>query len=308
MDDSMAQAPATAASFELPAWKSVLSVSSAILLAILFLVAGIWKITDTYDAASRMVQMKVPGSLGIYAAIGFGIAETFAAVLLLVPRFRRCGAWLTGAMLIAFMVYVGFHYQALRGEECSCFPWLKRAIGPGFFVFDGFMLLLAIFAGLWARRSSSARSAAIVLGAIAVFAFTSFGVAYSRQSGAKAPDAVTVNNQHYSLQTGKVFVYFFDPECSHCFQAAKAMAAYTWTAGTRVIAVPTAQPQFAPAFLTDTGLKAQLTYDLELLKKAFPFTAAPFGIALEHGRQKQSFIHFEGDEPKQSLKKIGFVE
>jgi uncharacterized membrane protein YphA (DoxX/SURF4 family) len=308
MDDSMAHAGATTAGFELPAWKTVLSVSSAILLAALFVVAGTWKITDPFDAAARMVQAKVPGSLGLYAAIGFGIAETFAAVLLLVPRFRRWGAWLTGAMLIAFMAYVGFHYQALRGEECSCFPWIKRAIGPGFFLFDGFMLLLAMFAGLWARPSVSQRSAAIILGAVTVFAFTSFGIAYSRQSGARAPDAVTVNNQPYSLQTGKVFIYFFDPECSHCFQAAKAMATYQWTPGTKVVAVPTSMPQFAPAFLTDTGLKAELTYDHEQLKKAFPYTAAPFGVALEHGRQKQSFITFEGDEPKESLKKLGFVE
>jgi uncharacterized membrane protein YphA (DoxX/SURF4 family) len=307
MDDSMAQARAVNAPFELPAWKSVLSVSSAVILAALFLIAGTWKITEPYDAATRMVQMKVPGNLGLFTAISFGIAETFSAVLLLVPRFRRWGAWLTGAMLVAFMIYVGYQYETLRGEECSCFPWLKRAIGPGFFVFDGFMLALAVVAGVWSRKSESRRGAFIVLGAVAVFAFASLGVAFSRQSGVKAPDTITVNGQPYSLQTGKQFIYFFDPECGHCFQAAKSMAAYSW-GDTKVVGVYTRMPQFAPAFLTDTGLKAVLTPDHDLLKKTFPFTDAPFGVAIENGRQKASFIHFEGDEPGASLKKLGFVQ
>ena len=117
------------------------SVASAVLLAALFLIAGVWKITEPFDAASRMVQAKIPADLGLTAAIGFGIAETFSAVLLLIPRFRRWGAWLTGLLLVAFMLYIGYYYNVLRGAECSCFPWLKRAVGPGFFVFDGAMLV-----------------------------------------------------------------------------------------------------------------------------------------------------------------------
>jgi uncharacterized membrane protein YphA (DoxX/SURF4 family) len=307
MDDSIAHAHLSARPFELPAWKSVLSVSAAVILAALFLIAGIWKIMDPYDAATRMVQAKLPGNLSLPAALGFGIAETFAGVLLLVPRFRRWGAWLTAGLLAAFMLYIGYHYQALRGEECSCFPWLKRAIGPGFFVGDGVMLLLALFAGLWARRSESKRSAAIILGAVAVFAFASLGVSYARQSGVKAPDTIMVGGQPYSLATGKQFIYFFDPECSHCYQAAKTMAAYHWK-DVKIVGVPTAQPHFAPGFLEDTGLKAVLTTDLELLKKTFPFTNAPFAVALENGRQKESFLYFEGNQPKDSLIKLGFVE
>ncbi len=45
------------------------------------------------------------------------------------PRFRRWGAWLTGLLLVAFMLYIGYYYNVLRGAECSCFPWLKRAVG-----------------------------------------------------------------------------------------------------------------------------------------------------------------------------------
>lgn len=306
MEDSIAQAPPRAGALEVPAWKTVASVASAVLLAALFLIAGVWKITEPFDAASRMVQAKIPADLGLTAAIGFGIAETFSAVLLLIPRFRRWGAWLTGLLLVAFMLYIGYYYNVLRGAECSCFPWLKRAVGPGFFVFDGAMLLMAIVAGWWSRPSEGKRTAAIILGAVTVFAFVSFGVTYARQTGVKAPDTITVDGKPYSLQHGKVFLYFFDPECSHCYQAAKTMAGYDWQ-GTKVIGIPTSQPQFAPGFMQETGLKAPNSNDLQMLKKIFPFGDPPYGVAIENGRQKQSFPHFEGDDPATGLRKIGFI-
>jgi uncharacterized membrane protein YphA (DoxX/SURF4 family) len=139
-------------------WKTTLSWVGAILLALVFLVSGLWKLTDAPGAAVRMAQARVPQSLSLAAAIGFGIAETFTAVLLLVPRFRRWGAWLGGALLIAFMIFIGINYNALRGAECSCFPWVKRAVGPGFFIGDGIMLALAVAAGVWARRAQSMRT------------------------------------------------------------------------------------------------------------------------------------------------------
>ena len=43
-------------------------------------------------------------------------------------------------LLLVFLIYFGLHYQELRGMDCSCFPWLKRVVGPGFFIGDGAML------------------------------------------------------------------------------------------------------------------------------------------------------------------------
>src|SRR5580704_6802893 len=168
-------------------WKTTLSWAGAILLALVFLVSGLWKLTDASGAAVRMAQARVPQSLSLAAAIGFGIAETVAAVLLLVPRFRRWGAWLGGALLVAFMIFIGVEYNALRGAECSCFPWVKRAVGPNFFIGDGIMLLLAMMAGAWARPARSMRTAALILGAVTLFAAASYGVAAMRQTGTKAP-------------------------------------------------------------------------------------------------------------------------
>lgn len=307
MDDSIAQAPVRPGQLEVAGWKSALSVISAILLGLLFIVSGVWKLTDPFGAEARMIQAKVPAALGLFAAVGVGIAETFGGVLLVVPRFRRWGAWLTGLLLVAFMVYVGYYYDALTGEDCSCFPWLKRVVGPGFFIGDGVMLLMAVAAGWWARPSESLRGAIISLGAITVFAAAFLGASYARQSGLKAPDSILVDGAPYSLATGRHYLYFFDPECSHCFMAAKQMASFKWRE-TAVVAVPTVNPQFAPGFLRETGLSAKVSTDVAKLRATFQFGDPPYAVLIENGRQKAAFVRFEGAEPEASLRSLGAIE
>ncbi|HUE24871.1 MAG TPA: DoxX family protein [Bryobacteraceae bacterium] len=306
MDHSMAQPHQAMAGLEMPSWKTTLSWVGAILLALLFLVSGLWKLTDAPGAAVRMAQARVPQSLSLAAAIGFGIAETFTAVLLLAPRFRRWGAWLGGALLIAFMIFIGINYTALRGAECSCFPWVKRAVGPGFFIGDGVMLCLAVLAGKWAKPARSLRTAMLVLGAVTLFAAGSYGVAAMRQTGTKAPDTIMVNGKPYSLQEGQILIFYFDPECLHCLDAAKRMSKFNW-GDTRIVAVPINVPQFGQGFLDDTHLKAVLSNDLPQLKKIFPFVSAPAGVALVNGREKMTLTQFEDPEPADTLKKLGFI-
>jgi uncharacterized membrane protein YphA (DoxX/SURF4 family) len=306
MDDSMAHSGDMLARFELPSWKSWLNWTGALLISALFLLAGVWKITDAPAFAIRLAQLKVPQELTLPASVLLGIVETFAAVLILVPRFRRWGAWLATLLLVVFMIYIGVNYNALHGADCSCFPWLKRAVGPMFFVGDAFMLTLAVLAGVWSRRSENLRSAVLVLGAVVVFALVSYGVAATRNSGAKAPDTVMVDGKAYSLQQGRILIYFFNPECMHCLDAAKKLAKLNW-GDTRVIGVATEQPRFAQGFMDTTGLKGVISTDIELLRKTFPFVDPPAAVALENGRQKALLTHFEGEEPAASLKKLGFV-
>lgn len=292
---------------ELPAWKAAAGWICAALLAILFIVSGVWKITDPHGWAARIVQMQAPGALGLPLALGVGIAETLAGVLILVPRFRRWGAWITAVLLAGFMAYIGANYHVLRGEECSCFPWLKRSVGPQFFLGDGLMILAAWAAGKWAAPSHGRRPAALVLAAITVFAGASLGYSYFRQSGVRAPDTVILaDGKAYSLQKGRVLIYFFDPECRHCFNAAQRMSQHGWN-DVQVVSVPTRLPQFAAQFLSDTGLKALVTEELDLLRKTFPFTDPPYAVALEHGRQKAAFIVFDEKEPEASLKSLGWI-
>lgn len=305
MDDSLASSmPFPSA--EPAGWKVAAGWTAAVLMAIVFLVAGLWKITDAPAAAVRMAQAKVPQDLALFTAISFGIAETVAAVMLLVPRWRRWGAWLTSAMLVAFIAFIGYHYNSLTGEECSCFPWIKRAVGPGFFIGDGIMLALAILAGLWAKPSEGLRGAALITAAVSVFALVSYGVAAQRSSGTMAPPSIEVDGKRVSLADGKTLIYFFDPECSHCLDAARRMAKLNW-GETKVIGVAVVNPQFAQGFMQTTGLKGGISPDVELLRKTFPFEATPAAVAIENGRQKELLVKFEEDEPVATLKRLDFA-
>lgn len=308
MDSSIAHPPFRTAAFEVSGWRSVASTVCAVLLAVLFLVSGIWKITDPYAAAARMNQALVPLPLSMIAALGVGWMEAVAGIFILVPRYRRWGAWLTGFLLVVFMVYIGVFYDTLRGADCSCFPWLQRLVGPMFFISDGLMLAAAWIAGMWARRSEGLRGAVIIAAAMAVFAGVSYGAATSRLSGIKAPDSIAVEGKQQSLAYGTTFLYFFDPECAHCYQAAKKMGTYKWKHGARVIAVPTSMPQLAPGFLKETGLKASISSDIELLRKIFSVPDGPSAVVLENGRQRERIVDFEGDNPAPVLRAAGFIE
>ena len=168
---------------ERQSWKLWIGWTAAILTAVLFLVAGLWKLTDPMGAAVRMAQAKLPESLSLVGAIGLGTCETLAGVLVLMPRYRRWGAILASALLLFFMMYIGYFYRDLQGQECSCFPWVKRAVGPAFFIGDAVMLALAALAGIWASRPQGLRTPLIVLAAVAVFAAGSYTVAANSNWG-----------------------------------------------------------------------------------------------------------------------------
>jgi hypothetical protein len=86
-----------------------------------------------------------------------GTIEVFAAFMLFVPKLRRWGGLLGSGLIVFFLGWIGYYYSALVGKECSCFPLIKRSIGPGFFISDGVMLLLGVAAFLWSARVVSAK-------------------------------------------------------------------------------------------------------------------------------------------------------
>ncbi len=303
----MSQALTMDRSFEQPGWKSALNWTAAILIAIVFLAAGLFHILDPYGAAVLMTNLKLPQAISIPFAIGLGTVETFTGVLFLVPRYRRLASWIGILLLAAFMAYIGFFYNDLRGVDCSCFPWVKRAVSPAFFVEDGIMMVLAWIAGRWTIGSRGLRLPSLILGVVAVFALVSFGVASSRQSGAKAPETIQVNGKAYAIQHGKVFIYFYDPECMHCLEAGERMAKLNW-GDTQFIGQPVVNPQFAPAFMERTGLKGVTASDFDLLKRTFPYKATPAAVAIDNGRQVASLTQFAAPEPTTTIEKLGFAK
>jgi uncharacterized membrane protein YphA (DoxX/SURF4 family) len=293
----------------LAGWKSIAGLASAVVLSLLFLASGIWKLADLDATAERMVQSLVPVALSAPAALAAAVCETFAGVLLLIPRHRRWGAWIAGLMLVAFIIYIAVLYNRLLGEDCNCFPWIRRVVGPAFFAGDAAMLALAGLAGQWSSKSRGCLQAAMILGGVCLVTAGSYTVSTVRRSQADAPATATVGGQPFNLQQGRILLYFFDPECSHCYAVATEMAKRDW-GSTRVVAVATTQQRFALNFIKATGLRAGISPDAETLRKAFPFTDPPYAVALDRGKAVAKFNsgQMESEAYYQALKRLGHLK
>jgi uncharacterized membrane protein YphA (DoxX/SURF4 family) len=318
-------------SIELPAWKSLASHAGAIFIAGVFLLAGIYKAVDPFKFAALAKNLLVPYDLTLPLALVLAVLETTAGILILIPRFRRWGAILAGVLLLGFMGYIGWNYVALQGRDCSCFPELKlpfglaidlkRKVGPGFFYGDALFIAAAALAGLWAKRSYGLRSAAVVMGAVAVFTGVSYGVAFAGQTGLKAPDSITVDGQTLSLQEGRVVLFFFDPQCGTCFAVGQSMAPLKFQSDIKFVGVPTRAFDGAPGFMADpnnegtggNGLKKPITLDVAKLREVFKFDYPPFLVMLDRGRQTAGITISEFDEVNpenhiKMLREMGAIE
>lgn len=291
---------------ELPAWKSLASHAGAIFIAGVFLLAGIYKAVDPYKFAALAKNLLVPYDLTVPLAVTLAVLETTAGILVLIPRFRRWGAILAGILLLGFMAYVGWNYTALQGRDCSCFPELKlpfgmsidlkRKVGPGFFYGDALFVAAAALAGLWAKRSQGMRNAAVIMGAVAVFTGVSYGVAFTSQTGLKAPDFITVDGQTMNLQEGRIVLFFFDPQCGTCFAVGQSIAPLKFQSDIKFVGVPTRVPEGAPAYMKDSALNRPISPDAAKLREVFKFDYPPFLVLLDRGRQTAGITISEFDE------------
>jgi uncharacterized membrane protein YphA (DoxX/SURF4 family) len=304
-----AEYPQPGESVDIAGWKRTASLISAVLLGLIFLVSGGWKVLSPLRTGELLEQARVPGGWGALGAASLGSLEVLAAFLLFVPRFRRWGGLLGSALLIFFIAWVGFFYQSLAGQECSCFPLIKRTVGPGFFVGDGIMLLLGLAAAAWSPAVRRIRVPLLAFASILVIAAASLGIAKESNRGLQAPSPLVVDGRPQSISNGKVFLFFYDPQCMHCDAAARFMAKFDW-GSTRVIGIPTTEPQFAASFLHDTGLRAGTSLETAKLRNVFKFVDPPYGVALDNGRQVAAYgqAQFNVPSPKADLEKLGFVK
>ena len=280
----------------------------AVIIAIIFLAAGLFKLAVPFQVQQLFEQLLVPvwGSLPLVVALG--IAETAGGILVLIPKYRRWGALALTALLLIFMGYVGFRYQELVGRDCSCFPWLKRAVNPAFFVEDGAMLVAALAALLFSRKPASLKIPLMTLAGVAVLGGASYAYNVAQQSGIQVPPTITVDGQPYNLRQGKIFMFFYDPSCQHCDHAARQMATYKWHDDVTVIGLPTVNPQWAASFLHDTKLVAKTSLDTDQMRKVITFVNPPWGVTLSNGRVTSVVQHYDDPEPRPSLKAAGFID
>jgi uncharacterized membrane protein YphA (DoxX/SURF4 family) len=290
-------------------WRRTVATLAAILLGLVFAISGGWKVLRPFQTGELLEQAQVPAGMGVVGAAALGTVELFAAFLLFIPRFRRWGGLLASALLIFFICWAAYFYRVLVGHECNCFPIIKRTVGPGFFVGDAVMLVLALLAYIWSSRVGSLRGPAVAFVALVVFAGVSFGINAAERRYLQVPSPVIVDGKPENLAKGKVFLYFYDPECSHCIAAARFLSKLKW-GDTRVVGIPTHDPQFAKDFMDDTHFHVATSLETAKLRKAFAFVDPPFGVALDDGRVKARFEQAQFNEPSPAadLKRLGFVE
>lgn len=289
-------------------WKNIASHVAAVLVALIFLGAGIGKIVVPYMVQTLFEQLLVPAWGSLPLVILLGITETTFGFLVLMPKYRRWGAIGIAALLVIFMGYVGIRYNELVGRDCSCFPWLKRTVNPAFFWEDGAMLAAAAVAWFFSRKPNGLRLPLYSLIGVAILSGISFAYVTSQQSSISVPAQITVDGKSFALRQGRIFLYFYDPACSHCEAAAKDMATYGWKSDVTLIGLPTNDPQWAASFLRDTKFNAKTSLDTKELRKLFVFPNPPYGVALDNGRVKGTLTHFEKPDPQPELKSLGFVE
>lgn len=289
-------------------WKRWAGTAAAVSMAALWLVAGLWKLSDISGWQLKLTQLLVPVSLSLAGTLAVGAAEVAAAVLLLRPAWRRWGGYLSAALLVGFMAYMALNYETLRGEDCSCFPWLERAVGPAFFWSDAAMLALSLAAVRFSAPPRGARAAGVSLAAVAAFAGIMLGVDRLTPAGeATVTESITADGVPYRLDEGKVFLYFFNPSCLHCLDAGQKMARYRWIAD--FVGLPTQDPDWGPGFMEDAGLRGvKLSPDVERLRETFEFQDVPYGAMLEDGTVKERLVFWEEPELSTALRRHGFIE
>jgi hypothetical protein len=257
-------------SFELsPRWKARAARTCAIPISPLFSASGAWKLSNLDASAKPMVQSLVPNALSMPAAIAVAARGTISAALLLFARRRRWGAWLAGLTLAAFMIYIGVLYDRLLGEDCNCFPWIRRVVGPVLLIGDRAMLILVVLAGWCSLKSYGWRRAAVIFLCVLVVAAASNAATSYQRSRAEAPETAVVDGKSLNLQNRRLLLYFFDRECTHCYAVEREMAQRSWSS-TRIVVLATREQQFTPSFLADTGLRVGISPAGASLRQVFP--------------------------------------
>ena len=281
----------------------------AILLGIVFLGSGAWKVISPFRAGDLLEEMRVPAGLGPLGSVSLGTVELFAAFLLFAPAFRKWGGWLSTGLMIFFMAWIGYYYPVLVGKECNCFPIIKRAVNPMFFVEDGVLLVLALAVVFFSSPPRRIRVPAVAFLVLVICAGTSYGVQAAERGKVEVPSPLIVDGKPADLTHGKVLLFFYDPSCEHCEAAARFMATLHWN-DTQIVSIPVINPQWGASFLHDTHLKAETSLELAKLKKAFPFGDTPYGVALVDGRVKGHFgpMELTPPQPQAQLKALDFID
>src|SRR5258708_5114953 len=110
--------------------------TSRVLLALLFGVAGAAKLADRTGARRAIVEFGVPRKLAGALTVALPVAEVMASVLLLPVASAWVGALVALLLLLSFILAIIFNLARGRAPECNCYgqvhstPIGWAAVGP----------------------------------------------------------------------------------------------------------------------------------------------------------------------------------
>ena len=120
-----------------------------LVLAAVFVIAAVAKLTDREGARRSLVDFGVPAGLAPAVAVGLPIAELLLAAGLVVSATAWVAALGAAVLLAAFSVAVGLALMRGRESDCHCFGRLSaERIGPGTLARNLALLALAGFAAV----------------------------------------------------------------------------------------------------------------------------------------------------------------
>ncbi len=295
--------------------RTVITWVLALALVAIFAVAGGWKLYAPAQAGIRLVELGVPSAYGLPLAVLLGSLEVFAALLMLLPPYRRIGAALAGSLLAVFLIYMGASYGQLKGTECGCLPGRHRALGAGFFIEDGLMLAAAVGVALLARPAAE-RARSLVRPALALLVILALGAASATmERPVLARDsALSLRVADRSGRTAEMslsprsytLLYFYNPSCLDCMRASQTIARLRLAAP--LIVLPDSKPEFGYDYLRQMGIKnALVSPDYQPLADRFGVKQVPALYLFQGARPQTVILNFDPARLEKSLRDLAVL-
>jgi uncharacterized membrane protein YphA (DoxX/SURF4 family)/peroxiredoxin len=156
-----------------------------VLLAVVFLAAGVGKLLDPEGSRGALGDFGVPGALIRIGGVGLPVAELVTAVALVLAPSAQAGAIAAAVLLLGFTIGIANALVHSRAPDCHCFGQLHSApAGTGTLARNGTLLLIALFVSArgpgpaidtWISQRSPAELS--VSAAIATLVLTAAGLA-----------------------------------------------------------------------------------------------------------------------------------
>ena len=164
-----------------------------VVLAVVFVVAGIGKLADLPGSRRAVTEFGVPARLAHVLGVVLPVGELAVAVALLITPAARVGALGAGLLLLAFIAAIGTALAAGREPDCHCFGQVHTApVGPRTLARNTALLGLAGFVAIggwrhpgvsathWVSQASAAWLVAIAAGVV-IAGLVGFQVWFSLQ-------------------------------------------------------------------------------------------------------------------------------